>query len=343
MIIDLERFITKEQPYWNELQSILDLLDRRTGHVLDLTAVKRFDYLYHRTASDLARISTFSAEPAIRRYLENLVARAYAEVHGARRKEKRFSFPVWAFQTFPITFRRHLRAFNMTVIVTLVGCAFGALVVATDAPAKGVILPFDHLLGSPSDRVADEESATEDRMAGNRSMFSAQLMANNIRVSINAMAFGLTWGIGTLILLFYNGIILGAVILDYVWAGESVFLVGWLLPHGSIEIPAILLGGQAGLVLAHALIGFGSELSLRERMRQVSPDLVTLIAGVALMLVWAGIIESFFSQYHEPFLPYSLKITFGAVELLLLTAFLARSGRKHEMGPKETAGVVHST
>ena len=32
---------------------------------------------------------------------------------------------------------------------------------------------------------------------------------------------------------------------DYILAGESVFLLGWLLPHGAIEIPAILLAGQA--------------------------------------------------------------------------------------------------
>ena len=46
--------------------------------------------------------------------------------------------------------------------------------------------------------------------------------------------------------------------LDDIAGGQAVFLAGWLLPHGSIEIPAILLGGQAGLILAGALIGWGS-------------------------------------------------------------------------------------
>lgn len=43
-----------------------------------------------------------------------------------------------------------------------------------------------------------------------------------------------------------------------------------------------------------------------------------LIGGVAVMLVWAGIIEAFFSQVHEPVMPYAAKIAFGAAELLLL-------------------------
>ena len=73
------------------------------------------------------------------------------------------------------------------------------------------------------------------------------------------MATGITWGAGTLILLFYNGVILGAVAADYIAGGQGVFLAGWLLPHGSIEIPAILLGGQAGFILAGALIGWGEN------------------------------------------------------------------------------------
>jgi uncharacterized membrane protein SpoIIM required for sporulation len=152
-------------------------------------------------------------------------------------------------------------------------------------------------------------------------------MTNNIRVSINAMAFGMTWGIGTIILLFHNGVILGLVAVDYVRAGQLPFLLGWLMPHGVIEIPCVLIAGQAGLVIAHALIGRGSRLSLSARLRAAAPDLATLIGGVAVMLVWAGIIESFVSQHHEPVLPYAIKIAFGSVEFALLL-WLLSSGRQ---------------
>ena len=45
------------------------------------------------------------------------------------------------------------------------------------------------------------------------------------------------------------------------------------------------------------------------------------------MLVWAGFVEAFLSQYHRPVVPYSLKIGFGLAELILLMLFLGRSGR----------------
>ena len=60
----------------------------------------------------------------------------------------------------------------------------------------------------------------------------------------------------------------------------------------------------------------------------MGPDLVTLICGAALLLVWAGIIEAFLSQYHEPVLPYALKIGFGVMELALMGGYLWKSGRR---------------
>jgi uncharacterized membrane protein SpoIIM required for sporulation len=211
---------------------------------------------------------------------------------------------------------------------------FGIGAMAFDPDSKDVLMPFSHLLGDPAERVAKEEAAVNDRLDGQKSTFAGHLMTHNTQVSIMAMGLGLTWGIGTIILLFYNGVILGAVILDYVRAGQSVFLAGWLLPHGSFEIPAILIAGQAGLMLGGALIGWGKRTNLRQRMRAIGPDLVTLITGVGLMLVWAGIIESFLSQYHEPVIPYALKITFGLLELFFLCFYLSRSGRNKEKEAK---------
>jgi uncharacterized membrane protein SpoIIM required for sporulation len=143
-----------------------------------------------------------------------------------------------------------------------------------------------------------------------------------------ALAFGLTFGVGTLILLFYNGVILGAVAADYILAGQGLFLAGWLLPHGSVEIPAILLGGQAGLVLAGALIGWGEHTSRSQRLRAVARDLVAIVAGAAALLVWAGTVESFISQYHQPVIPYAVKIAFGLCELAALVLFLGWAGRE---------------
>ena len=330
MIIDLEKFSTVERPAWEELEKLLNRFENEPAFRPTVEQARQFHYLYERTSADLAKLVTFSAEPELRRYLENLVARAYSEIHETRGAQKRFSPLNWFLRTLPQTFRRHVKAFYLSLAVTIAGCAFGALALAFDPEAKAVIMPFAHLAGDPSDRVAKEEAVKEDRLSGAKTTFSGELMTHNTRVSILTLALGMTWGIGTIISLFYNGVILGAVALDYVRAGEIKFLLGWLMPHGVIEIPAILIAGQAGLILANALIGWGKRERLGQRFRAIAPDLVTLIFGVGVMLIWAGFIEAFLSQYHEPVIPYAAKIGFGCIELMLLILFLARSGKRAE-------------
>jgi hypothetical protein len=56
--------------------------------------------------------------------------------------------------------------------------------------------------------------------------------------------------------------------------------------------------------------------------------------GVAVLLVWAGLVEAFLSQYHEPVIPYSVKICFGLVELALLILFLSKAGTAAEASQK---------
>ncbi len=329
MIIDLQRFAATEQPFWTELERQLDRLERTPDRVLPLDELRRFHYLYERTAAGLAKLAGFAAEPETRRYLEGLVGRAYGELHETRRRQHRLSPLHWFFHTLPVTFRRHLAAFWLSLAITIAGAIFGGLAVAFDPEAKADVLPemFANHLNDPAERVAREESNPDSPGAARMSSFSAQLMVNNIGVSIKAMAFGMTFGLGTIVILFYNGVILGVVAVDYVMAGQLKFLLAWLLPHGVIELPAVMMGGQAGLILAHALIGRGQRATIRTRLRAASADVVTLIAGIALLLVWAGIIEAFFSQYHEPVLPYAVKIAFGCTELILFILYLTQCGK----------------
>jgi uncharacterized membrane protein SpoIIM required for sporulation len=328
MIINLEQFITSERPCWSELEEILHRLETKPNTRLTLEEVKHFHHLYERTSADLGKIMTFSSEPEVCRYLESLVARAYGEIHETRRRHHHFSAVQWFFHRLPQTFRHHIGAFWLSCGITVAGVLFGGLAMAFDPEAKPAIIPemFANHMGDPTERVAREERSRTDRMAGHKGSFSAYLMRNNISVSIKALAFGMTYGIGTIIVLFSNGVILGLIAVDYVLAGQTIFLLGWLMPHGVIEIPAILIAGQAGLVLAGSLIGWGQRNTISVRLRTVSRDLVTLIGGVALMLVWAGLVEGFLSQYHQPVLPYWFKIAFGTVELILLVIFLGRAG-----------------
>jgi len=326
MILDLERFIAEERPRWRALQEILDRLEADPLQSMDLDALRRFHLLYRRASADLARVATFSSEPEIRSYLESLVSRAYGEIHETRRRSHLHA--PWRLFThaFPRAFRAHARVFALAVCLVMTGALFGGVAILADAGAREALLPFPHLRDDPRARVAREEQTRGDRLEGSKTTFSATLATHNTQVAILSLALGMTWGVGTVLLLFYNGVILGAVVADYAAAGQVKFLLGWLLPHGVVEIPAFLIAGQAGLLLAQALIGRGDRAPLKARLRAAGPDLGALIAGVAGLLLWAGFVEAFLSQYHEPVLPYGIKIGIGLLELGLLVLYLTRAG-----------------
>jgi uncharacterized membrane protein SpoIIM required for sporulation len=329
MLLNLEAFVTQERPYWESLERQLDRLQNDAMARMTLEEATHFHYLYERVSADLAKLRSCATEPQTRGYLESLVARAYAEIHETRRKGRRIRPLKWLRETLPQTFRRHIRAFSVSTAVTLAGCLLGGFFIAIDPDAREVLLPYPHLMGDPSARVDKEEQGSgRDRMEGGKAQGAAWYITHNTRVSLLTLACGATWGIGSILLLFSNGLLLGAVVTDYVLAGEAGFVTGWLLPHGSVEIPAILIAGQAGLVLAGALVGRGNRKSLRSRLREVSGSVIALTGGIVILLVWAGIIESFLSQYHEPVIPYALKIGFGATQLALVITYFARAGRK---------------
>jgi len=325
MIIDLPRFIATERPTWTELEKMLDRLEEVHGRKMPLEEARRFHLLYQKVSADLGRVATFASEPELKQYLESLTARAYGEIHETREHGNKFRLIDWFLNEFPRAFRRQSGAFVISLVIFLVGMVFGGFATAFDEDAKEAIVPgqFAHLLRDPAKRVAEEEHPKHHRHGGDaHSEFASLLMTNNIRVGIRMLGEGITLGIGTIFELFYNGVILGMVLVDFILAGQTMFVLGWLMPHGVIEIPSILIAGQGGLVLGKALIGRGDRASLTERMRAIGKDLMALTCGFAMMLVWAGIVESFLSQYHEPVIHYWQKIAFGVVELAVLIWFL---------------------
>jgi len=211
------------------------------------------------------------------------------------------------------------------VLITILGSALGGLAVRYDPAAVDVLLPADYLR-NPGVRVQQDEKG-QNRHLGSvqtEAQFSAQLITHNIQVALLTAALGVTFGIGTALLLFENGVLLGAVAVHYTRQGFGLFVTAWLLPHGAFEIPSILIAGQAGFYLARLLLRRREDRNMRQSMR----EWLLLIAGLAMMLVWAGTMEAFFSQHHAPVLPYGFKVAVGAAELVLLTIYLLLIGRR---------------
>jgi len=106
----------------------------------------------------------------------------------------------------------------------------------------------------------------------------------------------------------------------------------FLAPHGALELPAILIGGGAGLILGAALL-FPGDLRRRDALALRGRVAVQLVVGCVPILVVAGIIEAFLSPAPPRMMPLGLKFITGAALFILLLAYLLRGGSGQE---KET-------
>jgi uncharacterized membrane protein SpoIIM required for sporulation len=145
-------------------------------------------------------------------------------------------------------------------------------------------------------------------------------------VTFLAFAAGILAGLGTALVLVFNGVQLGAV--AAVFANYQANLLFWsfVLPHGIIELTAICIAGGAGLWLGSAFLLPG-RMTRREALVVRGREAVSLIGGTAVMLVVAGLIEGFISPSD---LPSGVKLGAAALTLVLLAMYLGFAGRGEE-------------
>src|SRR5204863_9498045 len=127
-----------------------------------------------------------------------------------------------------------------------------------------------------------------------RPVMASSIIANNVQVTIAAFAFGVTAGIGTLLLLLFNGVSLGGVFGLYASKGILSLLLAFVAPHGVLELSAICIAGGGGLLLAAGMLMPGDR-TRREALVENGRRAIKLIGGSTVLLVIAGTIEGLVS------------------------------------------------
>jgi uncharacterized membrane protein SpoIIM required for sporulation len=149
-------------------------------------------------------------------------------------------------------------------------------------------------------------------------MATSAIMTNNLSVSFVTFAGGIVFGVGTFFYLCVNGLMLGVIGAACHQYGMSVALWSFVAPHGSLELPSILIAGAAGFRLGHAML-FPGPLRWKESVARGGIEATRLVSGIIPLLVIAGCLEGFFSPSHAP---VWLKFTVGALLFSLLNLWL---------------------
>ena len=289
-------FRREREATWSQLEDLIAAADKNGLRSLSADQLARLPHLYRATLSSLSVARSISLDQALTTYLENLVGRAYFVVYGTRQPLRRqmADFFLWK---LPST----IRAAKWHILLAFVVMAAGA--VAAFQLTLGDMDYYYAFVGdmaqgrTPASSTAELRGGLYDEGSVSASLgtFAASLFSHNSRIGIMAFALGFVAGLPTLLLLFYNGLVLGGFAALYHSRGLSVDLWGWLLPHGVTELLAVILCGAAGYLVAHGLVFPGSQTrvdALRERGRAAA----VIVIGAVMMLFIAGLIEGIFRQ-----------------------------------------------
>lgn len=318
----VDAFVEKRGEDWQKLEVLLGKLDTQGPSTLTVAEVRSLGKLYRSACADLLIAQRELAEASLTDYLNGLVARAYARVYGGGQRA-RLNVLELLWNEFPRLVRKERKLVMLSAALFLLGALSGALVMELDPQAMGLVIPDMHQDRTPEERVRDE--AFEDRKAGPAAVFSSFLFTHNIQVTFLVFALGVTFGIGTAAVLFWNGVPLGALAVQYHQSGQGLFFWAWILPHGVVELSVVVIAGAAGLLLGRGLWRPGL-LSRRQALVREAKSAVRLIAGGMPLLVIAGLVEGTISQIHAPVMPYSVKLVFAATLFAALIAYLSRGG-----------------
>lgn len=322
--MDEREFIAGSRDAWERLDSATAEALARGVTKLEPASLKRMHEDYRRTAADLAYAQTHYPQARTTLYLNGLVARAHAELYGASPR-RLAAIGTFLASGYPRLVRANARPVLLAAALLTAGILAGAAIATVDWPLARTFVP-EALREGIGDRLDQDAAGSAEFVATIAPLLTAGITANNIQVALTAFAGGMTAGLLTAWAMISNGLLLGALAGVATSAGQAVGFWALIVPHGALELPAIVLAGGAGFVLARAIV-FPGDLPRVVALRAEAPTAVRLVIGALPMFAIAGLIEGFFTPSAADPL---VKLGVGAALTLAVAAYLLLAGRAEE-------------
>jgi uncharacterized membrane protein SpoIIM required for sporulation len=309
-------WIALRKENWSRLEILVKQVETSSLKTLSTADLRDFGLLYRQAASDLSAVRADEASRTLEAYLNRLVSRAHNHIYSGDRLNLT---SVWNFLSkgYPRIFRRLLPYTTVALAIFLAGALLGTLL--TIARPQ-----FMHAMLGPQmvDKIEHHQMWTDSILTA-KPQASTGIMTNNIAVCFYTYAGGIAAGLGTIFLMFTNGMSVGVITTACTQNHMALNIWSFVAAHGALEIPSIFISGGAGLRLASGLL-FPGMLRRRDALALAGGESIRLLAGTIPMLVIAGILEAFLSPTHAPI---ALEFSVSAVLLTSLCLWLGEGGR----------------
>lgn len=314
-----ELFEQRNGPLWEELET---LLGEEAGRTQDQAALLRFPRLYRRVCNHYALARSRHYSPALVAQLHDLVLRGHQRLY---RRRGAWLWRLIAFlgSGFPRAVRTHAAFFWLSAALFLLpgllagGFCYSQPELIYSILEEGQVADMEYMYDPANrkpGRTADRDSETDFVMFG-------FYISNNIGIGFRTFSGGILYGVGTVLLLLFNGVVIGGVAGHLTRIGYQDTFWSFVSGHGALELTAIVICGAAGLMLASAVVAPGRQRR-SQALRQTAPEALKLVMGAALMLLLAAFVEAFWSSSGvAPAVKYAVAaVLWSAVSLYLWRA-----------------------
>jgi uncharacterized membrane protein SpoIIM required for sporulation len=310
------QWIAKRRPHWDRLASLLTRSDQNGLGALSRTELQEIALLYRQVAADLSVLRRDETARAHADNVNQLLARAHHIIY-SRKKTGWNTLFRFLKDEYPAIFQRQFRYVIASLLVS-VGWGLLGAALTNSRPEF-----MRHYVGPAMIATMEQHKMWTESIVSVAPQETSHIMTNNLTVSFVTFAGGIIFGLGTFWFLYINGMMLGVIAAACHQYGMSIPLWSFVAPHGSLELPAIIIAGAAGFRIGHAML-FPGGYRWKESVAKGGIEATRLVAGVIPMLVVAGCLEGFFSPSHAP---VWLKFTVGGLLFTLLLSWLFRPVR----------------
>ncbi len=291
-------FRRQREQAWAHLEDLVRQAEDRGTGSLDADDLEALPVLFRRTASSLSVARTLSLDKNVLAYLESLVARAYLVVYSTKRG---------LLASISILFGRRIPppvpgmgwAVALAAGLVIAGTLCGLFMTIEDPDMFFSFVGAEMAGGRSPLSTADELRAVlyapDTHRTEDLSVFASFLFSHNARIGMFCFALGILGGIPVLLLLFTNGLSLGAFWGIHLQKGIAVDFWLWILPHGVTELLALCICGAAGLHVGRAVVFPGRHTRV-ENLALHGRRAAGVAAGCVVLFFVAALIEGFFRQ-----------------------------------------------
>jgi uncharacterized membrane protein SpoIIM required for sporulation len=263
--------------------------------------------------NDLGYSKTFYPQSKVTQYLNGLASRIYLGIYKNKKEETSRVWNFWK-KELPLTVRKYHRELLYSLLLFL---AFALMAVFSTAQDQSFVRG---VLGDGYMEMTEENIARGDPFGVYKDkepfqMFMA-IALNNIKVSFMVFVGGFLASIGTIWILFENGMMLGAFqtfffLRDLGW--QSILVV-WI--HGTLEISAIIIAGGAGFIVGNSILFPGTHKRL-DSVKRGAKDGLKLMVGLVPVFIVAGFLEGFITRHSTMPKAISISILLGSLSFII--------------------------